>query len=157
MKKILYTVQLKVKQKLVLVMKLIMLKLLPLPGQRTRDQGTTYRDQRGSRGRAEQPRTEPWWPGRSVSNRTAGKWGTSFKAGRVSTCEDEWADIISDYLILSNIRGYKLEFTNPLWQARPKPEIKFSKQEREFLKSEIKTLLQKGVNRSTTYRKWICH
>ena len=72
-------------------------------------------------------------------------WGPEFKAGRVSACIDEWAKISSDYKILSGIRGYKLEFLEPPVQTRAMPEIKFSKQERDFVRKEIKELLQKEV------------
>ena len=73
------------------------------------------------------------------------QWGPEFKAGRVSDCVSKWAKITSDYKILSDIRGYKLEFLEPPTQSRPMPEIKFSPQERQFVQQEIKALLRKGV------------
>ena len=39
------------------------------------------------------------------------KWGLQFEAGRVSQCVDNWAKIMSDPTILSQIRNFKLEFT----------------------------------------------
>ena len=61
-------------------------------------------------------------------------WGPEFKAGRASACIDEWAKISSDYKLLSGIRGNKLEFLEPPVQARAMPEIKFLKQERDFVR-----------------------
>ena len=68
-----------------------------------------------------------------------------FQAGSVSNCAAEWAKITSDFRILSNIRGYKLEFNSLPIQDRPMAELPFSKIEKQFIKEEICRLLDKGV------------
>ena len=74
------------------------------------------------------------------------KWGTEFEAGRISLCVEEWAKITSDPVILSHVRGLKLEFDgDPSIQAYPMPEIRFSEQELNFVRQEIATLLNKKV------------
>ena len=72
-------------------------------------------------------------------------WGIDFKAGRVSNCATEWAKITSDRKILSNIRSFKLEFTEPPFQTRAIPELRFSELEKNFLRTEIQSLLKKEV------------
>ena len=69
--------------------------------------------------------------------------GLDFEAGRVTQCVAEWAKITSDSNILRNIRGYKLEFTEPPIQTYLMPELRFKEQERYFLRREIARLLQK--------------
>ena len=81
-------------------------------------------------------------PGNTINLK---KWGDHFIAGRVSQCVDQWAKITSDPHTLGNIRGYKLEFLETPVQERPMPEIKFSKEERTFLREEISDLLTKNV------------
>ena len=72
-------------------------------------------------------------------------WGTDFKAGRVSKCAAQWATITSDHKILSHIRNFKLDFKEPPFQVRAMPELRFFEVERDFLKTEIQSLLQKEV------------
>ena len=73
-------------------------------------------------------------------------WGDDFEAGRVSTCVDKWAKITSDPIVLSYVRGLKLEFIEDLpVQDSPLPEMKFSEQERSFIREELCSLLKKKV------------
>ena len=73
------------------------------------------------------------------------KWGHQYQAGRVSLCTPRWAEITSDYKILTDARYMKLEFSELPVQTRPMPEIKFSENERMFLRKEIKSLVDKKV------------
>ncbi len=69
----------------------------------------------------------------------------SYQAGKVSASVDRWAQITSDSIMLTDIRSYKLKFSEPPYQDRPMPELRFSPEEREFVRTEIETLLQKKV------------
>ncbi len=73
------------------------------------------------------------------------QWGPDFEAGRVSICVNRWANITTDKYILSDVRNYKLKFREPPHQNFPMPELKFSKEEMEFLILEIDSLNQKRV------------
>ena len=68
-----------------------------------------------------------------------------FKAGRISKNYDKWRRLTSDYRILQDIKGYKIEFQDWPTQSRPEREIRFSQTEREFVRQEIEKLLEKGV------------
>lgn len=58
---------------------------------------------------------------------------------------EAWANITSDPIILKGIRGYHLEFTEAPKQNQPMPEIKFTETERQFMRQEITSLLDKQV------------
>ena len=83
--------------------------------------------------------------GECKSKINVSKWGDKFIAGRVSQCVDSWAKITSDQQILSNIRGYKLDFNEPPHQSWSLPEIRFSDKEKHFVRNEITELLTKQV------------
>lgn len=68
------------------------------------------------------------------------KWKT-FKVGRVSCRIDRWSRLTPDRHILNDIEGIKIPF---LAHRIPNP-IKFSKKEREIIRGEIKTLIEKQV------------
>ena len=73
-------------------------------------------------------------------------WGNKFEAGRLAKCVDKWAEITSDPNILSQIRGFKLDFAEDLPEQKfPMPEIKFSDEERKFVREELARLHDKGV------------
>ena len=68
-----------------------------------------------------------------------------FEAGGISRCFNNWRRLTSDRKMLSDIRGYKIEFSEFPEQIKPAHEIRFSRQEREFVRTEIENLLEKGV------------
>ena len=69
----------------------------------------------------------------------------SFEAGRISRSATIWCKLTSDYILLRDIRGLKLDFTETPQQGRPEQEIRFTDREREFLRREIENLLAKKV------------
>ena len=73
-------------------------------------------------------------------------WGERFEAGRVALCADYWAEITSDPVVLGYVRGVELDFEEDLpEQGSPMPEMRFSPAEREFVRKEIFSLLEKKV------------
>ena len=73
-------------------------------------------------------------------------WGDRFEAGRLAKCVDQWAEITSDPKILSQIRGFKLDFAEDLPEQKfPMPEINFSEEERQFIRAELARLQDKKV------------
>ncbi len=83
---------------------------------------------------------------------TESKWPV-YKAGRVSTCTEKWANLTSDYKILTQLRGYVLEFEDgeiPFQTKIPK-EINFNHTERIFLRNEIDNLIGKLVLKEVTH------
>ena len=72
-------------------------------------------------------------------------WGDKYEAGRVALCEDYWSQITSDPVILGYVRGVQLDFEDLPDQSTPMPEVRFSVAEREFVRKEILSLLEKKV------------
>jgi hypothetical protein len=79
-----------------------------------------------------------------VSILQACKW-PRFKAGRISECAHKWAKITSDWHILKDVRGFHINFQTVPQQDKPARELMYSKQERQFMRTEIQELLEKGV------------
>jgi hypothetical protein len=73
-----------------------------------------------------------------------GRWN-SFKEGRISTRSNQWANLTSDYKILGDVRGHKLEFIQKPCQTLPARKLNFSKTERRVVQSELEILKKKGV------------
>ena len=72
------------------------------------------------------------------------KWD-KFEAGRASKCYEQWSEITSDYNMLKEIKGHRIEFTEmPVQHNEPRP-MKFNAVERKFVYDEIQSLLAKGV------------
>ena len=73
-------------------------------------------------------------------------WGEKFEAGRVALCVDYWAKFTTDPVVLRYVRGVELDFEEDMpEQGSPMPEMRFSTAEREFVREEIISLLQKRV------------
>ena len=68
-----------------------------------------------------------------------------FEAGGIANRLSAWKELTSDYTLLQTVKGMKIEFMDQPYQLRPKPQIKFSQKEHEVIRSEISSLLAKGV------------
>ena len=68
-----------------------------------------------------------------------------FVAGRASQHFDKWAELTSDYKMLKEVKGHRIEFNEiPVQVSEPRPMI-FRAEERKFVCKEIEALLNKGV------------
>ena len=72
------------------------------------------------------------------------KW-TCFRAGRLSERLKNWRRLTSDWNLLKDIKGYKIEMIEVPEQNYVPREIRFSDEEKHFLNLEIGKLLEKGV------------
>ena len=78
------------------------------------------------------------------------KW-LVFKAGRISQCAQQWAEITSDIHILKAVRGFHIDFMSEEGeyiepsQNTPQQQLRYSREEKQFLRVELQELLQKEV------------
>ena len=80
---------------------------------------------------------------------------SSFKAGRISRKYDNWRRLTSDYKLLRDIKGYKIEFKELPWQRRPQKQIKFSEQEHEIVGNVISDFLEEIETNRENFQSFI--
>ena len=70
---------------------------------------------------------------------------STFQAGQISHCVQQWRTLTSDSEILETVLGQRIEFTLTPVQVTPPPQPTWSKTEEGFIDTEIQRLLLKGV------------
>lgn len=73
------------------------------------------------------------------------------KAGALSRNLDFWKKITSDYVILNNLKGYKIEFSETPTQKFIPFQYKFSSEESEFIGKELQKMLSKQIIRKVSH------
>ena len=81
----------------------------------------------------------------TVLNNHKNRDQSDFQAGNIAFHLSAWKEITSDRTILEMVKGYNIEIIESCEQTCEPKTIPFSKEENEFMHSEIQKLLEKKV------------